>query len=158
MYRVVWLFVTAWTVAHQVPLSMEYSRQECWAGLPSPTPGDLPHPGIGPPSLASSASTGRFFTTAPPGKPAHYYSSDMGHFLTPGITLVHFRSRSPLLLSTKHPGGAGGKVLVCQFRRHKRLRFCPWVGKIPFRRAWQPTPVFLPGESHGQRSLAGCSP
>ena len=34
----------------------------------------------------------------------------------------------------------------------------PWVGKIPWRRAWQPTPVFLPGESHGQRSLAGYSP
>ena len=39
-----------------------------------------------------------------------------------------------------------------------RCRFSPWVGKIPWRRAWQPTPVFLPGESHGQRSLAGCSP
>ena len=36
--------------------------------------------------------------------------------------------------------------------------FDPWVGKIPWRRAWQPTPVFLPGESHGQRSLGGCSP
>ena len=36
--------------------------------------------------------------------------------------------------------------------------FHPWVGKIPWRRAWQPTPVFLPGESHGQRSLAGYSP
>ena len=34
----------------------------------------------------------------------------------------------------------------------------PWVGKIPWRRAWQPTPIFLPGESHGQRSLAGYSP
>ena len=34
----------------------------------------------------------------------------------------------------------------------------PWVGKVPWRRAWQPTPIFLPGESHGQRSLAGCSP
>ena len=34
----------------------------------------------------------------------------------------------------------------------------PWVGKIPWMRTWQPTPVFLPGESHGQRSLAGCSP
>jgi len=41
--------------------------------------------------------------------------------------------------------------------RHKRCRFNPWVRKIPLRRAWQPTPVFLPGESHGQRSLAGCS-
>ena len=36
--------------------------------------------------------------------------------------------------------------------------FDPWVGKIPWRRAWQPTPVFLPGESHGQRSLVGYSP
>ena len=42
--------------------------------------------------------------------------------------------------------------------RHKRCRFNPWVGKIPWRRAWQPTPVFLPGESHGQRSLARYSP
>ena len=39
-----------------------------------------------------------------------------------------------------------------------RQGFDPWVGKIPWRRAWQPTPVFLPGESHRQRSLAGCSP
>ena len=37
----------------------------------------------------------------------------------------------------------------------KRCRFDPWVGKIPCRRAWQPTPVFLPGESNGQRSLMG---
>ena len=40
----------------------------------------------------------------------------------------------------------------------KRHRFHPWVGKIPWRREWLPTPVFLPGESHGQRSLAGYSP
>ena len=39
-----------------------------------------------------------------------------------------------------------------------RLRFSPWVRKIPWRRAWQPAPVFLPGESHGQRSLVGHSP
>ena len=37
-------------------------------------------------------------------------------------------------------------------------QFDPWVRKIPWRRAWQPTPVFLPGESHGQRSLVGYSP
>ena len=40
----------------------------------------------------------------------------------------------------------------------RRLRFDPWVKKIPWRRSWQPTPVFLPGESHGQKSLAGYSP
>ena len=48
-----------------------------------------------------------------------------------------------------------GKECTCQYRRH---RFDSWVRQIAWRRAWQPTPVFLPGESHGQRSLAGCSP
>ena len=56
------------------------------------------------------------------------------------------------------PGGASGKEPACQYRRWKRSRFDPWVGKIPWRRAWQPTPGFLPAESHGQRSLAGYSP
>ena len=44
---------------------------------------------------------------------------------------------------------------ACQCRRHKRSEFDPWVWKILWRRAWQPTSVFLPGESHGQRSLTG---
>ena len=54
--------------------------------------------------------------------------------------------------------GAKGKEPGCQCRGYKRHEFDPWVGKIPWRRAWQPTSVFLPGESHGQRSLAGFSP
>ena len=53
------------------------------------------------------------------------------------------------------PGCASGKELACQCRRHKRCGFNPWVGKIPWRRKWQATPVFLPGKSHGQRSLVG---
>ena len=56
------------------------------------------------------------------------------------------------------PGGSSGKEPACQHRRHKRAGFNPWVGEIPWRRAWQPTPVFLPAESQGQRSLAGYSP
>ena len=44
---------------------------------------------------------------------------------------------------------------IYQCRRH---RFDPWVGKIPWRRKWQPSPVLLPGKSHGQRSLEGCIP
>ena len=56
------------------------------------------------------------------------------------------------------PGGASGKEPTCQCRRYKRHRFDPWVGTIPWRRAWQLMPVFLPGESPGQRSLAGYSP
>ena len=47
---------------------------------------------------------------------------------------------------------------TCQCRRVRRLGFYPWVQKIPWRRARRPSPVFLPGESHGQRSLAGYSP
>ena len=49
-------------------------------------------------------------------------------------------------------------IPTCQCRRRKRCRFDPWVRKIPWKTAWQPTPVFLPGESHGQRSLEGYSP
>ena len=50
------------------------------------------------------------------------------------------------------PGGSDGKEPACQ---HKGPAFDPWVGKIPWRRKWQLTSVLLPGESHGQRSLAG---
>ena len=56
------LFVTAWTVAQQAPLSMEFSRQEYWSGLPFPTPGDLSDPGNEPASLVSPALAGGFFT------------------------------------------------------------------------------------------------
>ena len=61
------LFAALWPVAHQAPLSMGFSRQEYWSGLPFPPPGDLPHPGIEPLSLASPALAGRFFTFEPPG-------------------------------------------------------------------------------------------
>ena len=57
---------TLWTIAHQVPLSMGFPRQECWSGLPFPSPGDLPNPGIQPVSLALA---GGFFTAEPPRKP-----------------------------------------------------------------------------------------
>ena len=60
--------VMLWTVACQAPLSMEFSRQEYWSGLPFPPPGDLPDPGIDLTSLVFSALAGRFFSTMPPGK------------------------------------------------------------------------------------------
>ena len=59
---------------------------------------------------------------------------------------------------TLFPGGVSDKEPACQCRRCKRHGFDPWAGKIPWRKAWQHTPVFLIGESHGQRSLAGYSP
>ena len=54
-------------------------------------------------------------------------------------------------------GGASGKEPACQCRRYERYGFDPWVRKIPWRRAWQPTPVFLSRESHGQRRVVGYS-
>ena len=60
------LFATPWTVAHQARLSMGFSRQEYWSGLPFPSPGDLPNPVIKPRSPALQADT---LTSEPPGKP-----------------------------------------------------------------------------------------
>ena len=56
------------------------------------------------------------------------------------------------------PGGANCKDFTCQCRSRRRHVFDPWVGKISWKRAWQPTPVSLPGESHGRRSLVDYSP
>ena len=64
----------------------------------------------------------------------------------------------PRCNSDLHFFNASGTEPTYQCRRHKRRKFDPWVGKIPWRRAWQPIPVFLPGESHAQRSLVGYSP
>ena len=71
--------MTPWTVAHQVPLSMGFLRQEYWSGLPFPSPGDLPDPGI---ECTSPASAGRFFITELPGKPPKTVSC-YRYFLVP---------------------------------------------------------------------------
>ncbi|CAI9176201.1 unnamed protein product [Rangifer tarandus platyrhynchus] len=63
------LFLASWAATHQVPLSMEFSRQEYWSGLPLPSPGDLPDPGMEPTTPVSHSLAGEFFTTASPGKP-----------------------------------------------------------------------------------------
>ena len=59
---------------------------------------------------------------------------------------------------TRSPGGTNGKTPPLNAGRCNKLEFDPWVRKIPWRRKWEPTPVLLPGESHGQRNLVGCSP
>ena len=91
----VWLFVTPWTAAHQAPLSMGFSRQENWSGVPWPS--------------------------------------------------LSFKYRKYHILMIYYIFNAGDSGLI-------------WVGTILWRRERQPTPVFLPGESHGQRSLARHSP
>ena len=64
-------FATPWTVSPQTPVSMEFSRQEYWSGLPFLSPGDLPDPGIKSASLMSPVLAGGFCATAPSGKPYH---------------------------------------------------------------------------------------
>ena len=68
------LFATLWTVAGQAPLSMRFSRQEYWSGLPFPSLGDITNPGIKPTSPASPALASGFFTTESPRKPSNVYS------------------------------------------------------------------------------------
>ena len=69
-----WVMSNSCTVACQAPLSMGFPRQEHWSGLPFPSPGDLPNPGIEP---ACPALAGRFFTTEPPRKPTHVSNTYM---------------------------------------------------------------------------------
>ena len=73
-------------------------------------------------------------------------------------SLIHIPYLISLLVEQGFPSGARGKELACQWRRSRRPRFDPWIGRIPWSREWQPTPIFLPGKSHGQRSLGGYSP
>ena len=84
------LFSTPWTVAHQAPQSMEFPRQEYWHGLPVPSPGDLPDPGIEPSSPVSPVLAGGFLTNKPPGKPQEIAKiGRKGHLicLTPKLVL-----------------------------------------------------------------------
>ena len=130
-----WLFVSPCTVTRQAPLTMGLSRQKYWSGLPSPPPGDLPDSGIEPAFPESPVPAGRFFTW------------ESLYPLSNGTCEILWNAETSRL-----PQWLRGKESACQCRRRG---FHPKVGKIPWRRKWQPTPVFLPGESHGQRSPAG---
>ena len=87
--------------------------------------------------------------------------SFMNLHIIPYKRLGHADTNSQLLIlyfgmgREGFPDGASGKEPACQYRSHKGRQFHLWVRKTPWRRAWQPTPVVLPGESHGWRSLAG---
>ena len=146
---------------------MGFSNQEYWSGKKKkntgvgslsllqgifPTqgwnPGDLPNPGMEPRSPSLQADS---LPAEPQGKSCYTkvpLFSSQGDYLTlltcEKKRLTYPFQRLPSWLSGQEPG--------CQCRR---CRFDPWVGKIPWRRKWLPSPVFLPGKSYGQRSLAG---
>ena len=127
---------------------MGFPRKEHWSGLPFPTPGGLPNPGIEPgfPTLQADSPP-----SEPSGKPRYlpkcYITRD-----------AHVWNHTGYFLSLRTHVGSGGsdsKESTCQ---RGRLEFDAWAGEIPSRRKWQPTPVFLPGMSQGQRCLVGYSP
>ena len=124
-----------------------------------------------------SCTASGFFTAEPPGKPMWNIAqlkntNEKSKFRPSSATIPGMVNQSlqlqshPFITSCPfffQPYG-GGNGLPCWLNRKRiclqcrRCGFDSWVGKIPWRRKWQPTPVFLPGESHGQRSLVGCSP
>ena len=139
------LFVASWTAAHQAPPFIGFSRQEYWSGLPCPPPGDLPNSGTEPTSLTSAALAGGFFTTGT---------------MTPGSSIF--------LMMSQRSSAACFSLYCSVFHWRRQLDKSPFgsshdkglprVGKIPWRRKWQPTPVLLPRKFHGWRSLVGYSP
>ena len=86
----------------------------------------------------------------PLGSPSLWCSEGLACYFKLSGGCAAILSKSNIFLN-----GTSDKEPACQCRRLKRCRLNPWVGKVPWRREWQPTPVFLPGKSHGQRSLAG---
>ena len=82
----VWRFVTPWTLAHQAPLSMGFSRQEYWSGLPGPPPGNFPYPGIEPTFPALTEDT---LPPASPGKPLYVAGTLIFVVVTQGTPLDH---------------------------------------------------------------------
>ena len=108
MLSCVQLFVTPWTVAHQAPLSMEFSQQEYWSGLAFPTPGDLPYLEIKPLSFGSPVLAGRFFTIRATWETLKavqnsYYIFQVHSFSHPKMIISHymeaFNSFFPVLIS-----------------------------------------------------------
>ena len=80
------LFTTPWTVAHQVPLSLVFSRQEYWSGLPCPFPGDLPDPGIALKSPVAPALQADSLPTEPSGKQSFFKGNQINNLgITPAM-------------------------------------------------------------------------
>ena len=152
-----------WTVAHQVPLSMEFSRQGYWSGLPCPPPRDFPNPGSKRTPPASPALQAGFFTAEPLEKPTVEYYVAMRRNeadATPWWTLrtlcqvkdtehkrLHLHDSSTRNAQNRqihrHKNGLPWWLRQERIRLQcKRPSFDPWVRKIPWRRAWLPTPVF----------------
>ena len=152
------LFATPWIVNRQAPLSMGFSRQEYWSGLPFSSPVDLPHPGIEPVSPEICVDS---LPSEPPRKPLIFTVFDvkftkhkMYHFKVyrrqwhPTAVLLPGKSHGQRSLEGCNPWG--------HYESDTTERLLSLFTFMHWRRKWQPTPVFSPGESQGRGSLVGC--
>ena len=137
----VWLFETPWTVAHQAPPSMGFSRQEYWNGLPFPFPGDLPDPGIEPGSPTLQADA---LTSEPPGKPRLHINKYI-HTHIYGMPSNHLILCCPLLLPpsifTSIRVFSNESVLCMMWPKYWSFSFSispsnKYLGLISFRMDW----------------------
>ena len=146
------LFATPWTVTYQVPPSMGFSRQEYWSGLPFGH-----HQNI---NMNTSTHTPPLYFLLP--SAANLINKSWHTFLRDSLRIPCPRCCLFFLFNQLQQRQLGFQVALVVKNlpaiRDMRCKFNPWAGKIPWKRAWQPTLVFLPGESHGQRSLVGYSP
>ena len=134
------LFATPWTVAHQAPLSVGFSRQECWSGLPCLLPGDLPYPWMEPASLMSPVLAVKSLPLVPPGKPL--LSLNSVQFNTFLLLRTFWVQGTLEILKNK---SAFGMFTVSHWRQ---APFTPdeWRGQIPA----VVTRLFKKGQSWGQ--------
>ena len=205
----VWLIATPWTVTCQAPLSVGFSSQEYWNGLPFPSPGNFPDWGIKPrpPALQIDSLTNEpveievskiinlqlyfyfrvifstyFLTVFSTKGLLMSFHVEANSVTSKHILIIHFTSSFFILLLISFTSPTNiSHGLISNIATQLKTFFCSpghmnnlgfprgsgamqetwvqsWVGKIPCRRAWQPTPASLPGQFHGQRSLAGYSP
>ena len=159
------------TVARQAPPSMGFSRQECWSGLPFPSPGELPNPGIeawSPILQEVCCTAGRFFTGTKEAalllqvnimaclreiaRAAHLWRT-VRKWMEKAMA-AHSSTLAWKIPWTEEPGGlqSMGSLRV----EHDWATSLSLLTFMHWRRKWQPTPVLLPGESQGRRSLVGC--
>ena len=142
-FSCVQLFLMLWTIAHQAPLFMGFSRQEHWSELPCPSPGDLPAQGSNLCPLCLLHWQAGSLPVVPP--------KDRDKVITQEYVWVYVHvclSQVALLVNTP----------PVHAENTRDTGSIPWVRKIPWSSKWHPTPVFLPRKFHGQKSLAGYSP
>ena len=141
----------------QVPTTSLIMTEGCSWCLWFPDTLDLPHSGQWEPTVESAGASG--YELSQDVGMTHAMGMYVGH----GLSLPQWcNMRYAILYVYMYANGlplVAQQWRIClQGRRGRRPRFNPWVRKMPWSRAWQPVPVFLPGESHGLRSLVGYSP